>query len=50
MNLHKLEYEVQSYGFEAYKYLLCVKHDSIIMHQITNLNTRMEQFAFDFNQ
>ncbi len=48
--LHRLEYEVQSNGFEAYKSLFCVKHVSIIMHWITNLNTRVEHFAFDVNQ
>ncbi len=50
MNFTQLEYEVQFHGFEAYKFLLCVKHDSIIMHWITNLNSRVEHFAFDVNQ
>jgi hypothetical protein len=37
-------------AFEGYKVLLNVKHDSMIMWWMTNLNTSMEHLAFDVNQ
>jgi hypothetical protein len=36
--------------FDGYKVLLKVKHESIIMWWMTNLNTGMEHLAFDVNQ
>jgi hypothetical protein len=37
-------------AFEAYKSLLCAKHDSIIMCWITNLNIGVEHLAFNVDQ
>ncbi len=37
-------------AFEAYKSLLCAKHDSIITRQMTNLNIKVEHLAFDVKQ
>ncbi len=37
-------------AFEAYKSLLCAKHDLIIMCWMIDLNIRVEHLAFDVNQ
>ncbi len=36
-------------AFEAYKTLVGVKHESIIMRWLTNLNTSVEHLSFDVN-
>ncbi len=37
-------------AFEAYKSLLCAKHDLIIMCWMIDLNSKVEHLAFDVNQ
>ncbi len=37
-------------AFEAYKSMLCAKHDLIIMCWMIDLNIKVEHLAFDVNQ
>jgi hypothetical protein len=43
----KPKHKVQSNAFDVYKFLLYVKHDSIVMRWIIYLNTCVEHLAFD---
>jgi hypothetical protein len=40
----------KSYAFEVYKALMCVKHDSIIMQWMTNLNTCIQHLGTRSNK
>ncbi len=44
-----LNTKFKSDASEAYKRLVGVKHESIIMRWLTNLNTNVEHLTFDVN-